>query len=134
MQSPHTRMFTKETGFPAAAPASAREVTGIIISRTSTFQPRALIFLLSYRFRWCRTVRCRAQEVTLVLTSVTGTQVTLTWKADLGWYESKPIPVPCGFHSGFILIKDKVSLGKISGNGGLGHLPRCVCVISWGMF
>ncbi|XP_063602138.1 uncharacterized protein LOC134778189 isoform X1 [Penaeus indicus] len=66
------------------------------------------------KFRWCRTVRCRAQEVTLVLTSVTGTQVTLTWKADLGWYESKPIPVPCGFHSGFILIKDKV-LDVVSG-------------------
>ncbi|XP_047481771.1 uncharacterized protein LOC125034146 isoform X2 [Penaeus chinensis] len=66
------------------------------------------------KFRWCRTVRCRAQEVILVLTSVTGTQVTLTWKADLGWYESKPIPVPCGFHSGFILIKDKV-LDVVSG-------------------
>ncbi|XP_042886816.1 uncharacterized protein LOC122262756 isoform X2 [Penaeus japonicus] len=66
------------------------------------------------KFRWCRTVRCRAQEVTLVLTSVTGTQVTLTWKADLGWYESKPIPVPCGFHTGFILIRDKV-LDVVSG-------------------
>ncbi|XP_068211796.1 uncharacterized protein [Palaemon carinicauda] len=60
------------------------------------------------KFRWCRTIRCRAPVVHLVLTSVTGTQVKLNWKADLGWYESDPTPIPCGFHSGFILVRERV--------------------------
>lgn len=65
---------------------------------------------LSHRFRWCRSVRCQAQEVWLVLTSVTGTRVALTWDPHLGWYEAPPTPIPCGLHSGFILIRDKVRL------------------------
>nr|XP_045598471.1 uncharacterized protein LOC123758303 isoform X2 [Procambarus clarkii] len=60
------------------------------------------------KFRWCRTVGCRAPEVWLVLTSVTGTRVCLTWQPHLGWYEATPTPIPCGLHTGFILIKDKV--------------------------
>ncbi|XP_066983650.1 uncharacterized protein [Macrobrachium rosenbergii] len=60
------------------------------------------------KFRWCRTIRCRAQVVHLVLTSITGTQVKLNWKADLGWYESDPTPIPCGFHTGFILVRERV--------------------------
>ncbi|XP_042213498.1 uncharacterized protein LOC121860414 isoform X2 [Homarus americanus] len=60
------------------------------------------------KFRWCRTVRCRVQEVWLVLTSVTGTRVSLTLHQDLGWYEAPPTPIPCGLHTGFILIQDKV--------------------------
>ncbi|XP_050698045.1 kinesin-like protein KIF26A isoform X2 [Eriocheir sinensis] len=58
-------------------------------------------------FRWCRTERCRAAEVWLVLTSVTGTQVCLTWRPQLGWYEAPPTPVPCGLHTGFLHAGDK---------------------------
>ncbi|KAK8750832.1 hypothetical protein OTU49_015019 [Cherax quadricarinatus] len=60
------------------------------------------------KFRWCRTVGCRSQQVWLVLTSVTGTRVCLTWQPQLGWYEASPTPIPCGLHTGFILIQDKV--------------------------
>ncbi|XP_076038098.1 uncharacterized protein LOC143023451 isoform X2 [Oratosquilla oratoria] len=60
------------------------------------------------KFRWCRSIRCRAAEVTLVLTSVTGTQVVLRWRPDLGWYESAPTPLPLGHHTGFLLVRDKV--------------------------
>ncbi|KAK3871848.1 hypothetical protein Pcinc_023049 [Petrolisthes cinctipes] len=64
------------------------------------------------KLRWCRSVLgCRAQEVWLVLTSVTGTRVALTWLPHLGWYEAPPTPLPCGQHTGFILIKDKVHEG-----------------------
>ncbi|KAK7070807.1 hypothetical protein SK128_024640, partial [Halocaridina rubra] len=71
------------------------------MARPQEFQPEI-------KFRWCRTVPCRAQEVYLVLTSVTGTKVGLEWQNDLGWYESAPASIPCGFHTGFILIKEKV--------------------------
>ncbi|XP_045104504.1 uncharacterized protein LOC123499995 [Portunus trituberculatus] len=70
------------------------------ISPSSSIQPEIT-------FRWCRTVRCQAREVWLVLTSVTGTQVCLTWQQHLGWYEAPPTPVPCGLHTGFIHVRGK---------------------------
>ncbi|CAL4072293.1 unnamed protein product, partial [Meganyctiphanes norvegica] len=67
------------------------------------------IYQSDIKFRWCPTVDCRGvSNVALILTSVTGTQIDLLWHNDLGWYESELSRLPCGLHTAFIVLNDKV--------------------------
>lgn len=64
--------------------------------------------MLFFRFRWCLSIPCQTKKVYLILTSIAGSEIHLDWKNDLGWFESNILCLPCGFHTGFILIREKV--------------------------
>ena len=68
---------------------------------------------LCRRFRWSGWRRVlgggSCSSVSLVLTSLTGVQVPLSYLPSHGWYESTLVHLPPGYHSAFLMLSSTVS-------------------------